>query len=191
MQNIESIHELGDALQTKAFLGREFLTWLWWKIETDGSSIDAGGDLGSVEMWVADKVVFVVPGMDQQVQTLKGGDPSRTLEASAALLTGKMVKELRVGSRIDSDVEIGFTLKAPGLSPSGIKVVRAADMAAEDIIDDSDRTISDVETIVNLTDGLFELFLTERTNRDWEKSTLSTIRSWVQDRKERRSKYYH
>ena len=32
-----------DILREKAFLGREFLTWLWFKSEQTGGSIDVPG----------------------------------------------------------------------------------------------------------------------------------------------------
>ena len=66
------------------FLGEEFLTWLWFRIETQGGDFDLPGNR-AVGLSFDDFLAFAPRDDDETEHTLKKGTPSRSAEASTAL----------------------------------------------------------------------------------------------------------
>ncbi|MGA1608479.1 MAG: hypothetical protein ACO4CT_15950, partial [Planctomycetota bacterium] len=62
------------------FLGEEFLTWLWYRLETEGGDFDLGqGTVIGVAM--DDYLEFAPLDEDETLQTMRKGMPTRSPEA--------------------------------------------------------------------------------------------------------------
>ena len=78
-----------------AFLGEEFLTWLWFRLETEGGEFELPGDR-EVGVSLDDTIVFAPHPDEETEQTLRKGLPSKSPEARAALRDGHRVRRLRL-----------------------------------------------------------------------------------------------
>ena len=77
------------------FLGEEFLTWLWFRIETDGGEFDIGRR-GKLAVSFDDFIAFAARDGDETEHTLRKGIPSRSPEASVALRNGRRLTRARL-----------------------------------------------------------------------------------------------
>ena len=88
---------------SKAFIADEFLLWLWTLAETE-KGFWVKSSLGKksvfVDLWVDDRVLLKDSGMAGAEHSIRGGDPSNSIEAAYGLHAGRCVKELKVGMQI-------------------------------------------------------------------------------------------
>ena len=74
--------------ESHGFLGEEFLTWLWFRWETQGGEFTlSGGRVVGVAL--DDFLTFAALNEDETEQTLRRGLPTRTAEARTALRQGR------------------------------------------------------------------------------------------------------
>src|SRR5271163_3483359 len=112
----------GGVSQEQAFLGRDFLTWLWFRCEAEGGEFDLGGrdGGGQTAVMVEDALALVSVDEDGSVMTLRKGTPTARPEAANALAAGMALKKARVfvarGPR-----EWQFTLDGETLDLGGLK----------------------------------------------------------------------
>lgn len=182
----EHVDHLTTISKAKGFLGREFLTWLWYTAETSRESltVKADGKVTSFDLWVDDRVVLESGGGVSQQNVMKGGDPSQSREAAAALVTGKTVRELKVGLNVKDVGEFTAILHADELSPRSLKLPTIEGATGGPSGDDMPITtrLRQMDIFLHLLDGLFQQFLDARTSEDWEKGGLNDIRQWIKQR---------
>ena len=102
------------------FLGEEFLTWLWFCIETRGGDFDLPGDR-AVGVSFDDFLAFAPRDDDETEHTLKKGTPSRSAEASTALRSGHRLLELHLESLclLKGRIALALEVQAAALRPLG------------------------------------------------------------------------
>ena len=165
-----------ESIEQTAFLGEEFLTWLWYRSET-ADSLDLGA-LGSIAVETGDSLIL--RGGDEQdaIQvSLKGELASASAEARAALREGKRVWKAKFRLRqgdfvwpcaLNSD-SLGFT--GVGLPvPKGVPMPDGLIMRAEKL-----------EEFAQILFRLYELFLEERLPEKAWKKLESKMRDWVSE----------
>jgi hypothetical protein len=82
-------------IDTHGFLGEEFLTWLWFRWETEGGEFTLpGGRVVGVAL--DDFLSFAAQSDDETEQTLRRGLPTRTAEARTALRQGNRLRKARL-----------------------------------------------------------------------------------------------
>ncbi|SME88290.1 hypothetical protein [Pseudobacteriovorax antillogorgiicola] len=181
------VEKLLTASKSKSFLGREFLTWLWYLVEKNDSPMHVQsprtGHNYLVDIWIDDRLVLESQAAKAHVQTLKGGDPSRSVEAATALLTGKSVKEMRVGFNLDSMGDFTFNLNGSDLAPRTIALPEPpAELSQEEGFSQLSFRLKASQVLVDVIDGLFALFLDERTDETWNDKGLGEIKAWMKQR---------
>jgi hypothetical protein len=170
-----------DILREKAFLGREFLTWLWFKSDQTGGRIEVPGKK-VVEVLFLDRMTLDLSDVETpQTVTLKG-EHSELREGLAALKEGKKIEEARISLRAG---ENDFTMmlkgtwfsfgsfKTPPTLPSG---------EAEDEADVEGSFLEKaylIEEGMEIVDDLFGYFLELRISEEWDTQELPAIRRWV------------
>src|SRR2546425_237240 len=111
--------------QDKSFLGRDFLTWLWFRCEVEGGEFDLGTTPEEqVALVVEDALALVAAAPsdddDQTVMSLRKGKPTLRPEAASALGAGMTLRKARLyaarGQR-----EWHFTLDGDTLDVSSLK----------------------------------------------------------------------
>jgi hypothetical protein len=188
-QTEDHVDYLSRISEAKGFLGREFLTWLWFIAETGDSKVvlkDAqdNEDL-ELDIWVDDRLVLEnSSSTEMQESVMKGGDPSQTDEAAAALRSGKTVKEMRIGVNVTGVGEYSAILNSVDLSPRSLKLPEPD--SSENITDsDETRTMQRMQftdTFLTVLDGLFSMYMKDRIDDDWKKKGHSKISSWIKTR---------
>ncbi|MCA8970155.1 MAG: hypothetical protein KDC95_10240 [Planctomycetes bacterium] len=161
-----------------AFLGEEFLTWLWYRSETGRATFTLRD---RTEVGVSlDDFLCIGGSEDETEQTLRRGLPTRSSEATAALASGKRLVKARLILAAQHD-EWTLTLDGPRFACASVRR-----NSAEEATDSPEaRDIERIESFVRvgeLLDGIYTIFLEDRLQESFSTSTLSEMRSWVAER---------
>jgi hypothetical protein len=184
---VEHVEHLTTLTKAKGFLGREFLTWLWYVAETSSDIMSVQDEEGKkidFDLWVDDRLVLESSSAQTHSNVMKGGDPSQSHEAAAGLVTGKTVRELKLGVNIRHTGEFTAVLACDDLSPRSLKLPNPS--KPDNLADPDDlpilTRIKYTETFLTVLDGLFARFLTLRVEDHWETASLKAMRDWVKQR---------
>lgn len=186
----DHVENLTTLSQAKAFLGREFLTWLWYIAETEVDTLTLHSEelnkKVSFDIWIDDRLVLESSSGEALESHLKGGAPSQSHEAAAALLSGKQVKEMRLGLRVEDIGEYFVTLKSQDLSPRSLKLPTPDQSSDKGGTDPDELPILTrlyyLRIFSNIMDGLVQRFMALRTTEDWDAKGVKDIRSWIKSR---------
>ena len=194
-QDEVSLESIANAARTKSFLGKEFLTWFWYQAEkTDQNQLELetrSGNL-SLQIWVDDRLVLESHNSKVHMQTLRGGEPSQSLEAAASLQSGNSVKELRVGFYIRDFGEFTFALAGQNLDPRSIKLPEPPEeLAATDGFSSLSYRLKLTRIMLDALDALFQKFLHERTETQWNAKGLADIKGWIANRYHQANELLH
>ena len=147
-----------------AFLGPEFLSWLWFKTETEGPEFTLECVEGPVEVWFDDRLVVGSTLVNAQENHFKGGHPTTSLEARSALRLGKLATEARI-RLVNGSREWSLIFKAVTLSTGGVKIPAVLSK------DDEERFYERmylVEELDNMLTELLGVFLKRRVSAAWK-----------------------
>ena len=164
-----------DDVASAEFLGSEFLTWLWYMEEQNEGCFELDGELGDVELWFDDRLTMASAALDDQEDSFKGGRPTNSVEARAALKLGKLVQSAKV-RLIQGDQEWSCTLKASPLSMSGIKL---PEMLSQDLHAAFFERMMLLDHVDTLFKGLYRRFLSARLGTEWDEVHLPALHAWV------------
>jgi len=171
-----------DILKHKAFLGREFLTWLWFKSERSGGRIELPGGK-TVEVLLRDRMTLDLADADTPQTVTIRGEQSQLREGLAALKEGKKIEEARLSVRV-SDNEFTMVLKGTWFS-FGSFTTPPVLPPEEDASEEGPEgrlleKIALVEEGLEIVDDLFEQFLRLRVSASWESEEVPLIRRWIE-----------
>jgi len=167
--------DLLDKMHRVAFLGPEFLTWLWFRSETGSGEFALDPEFGDFEVWFEDKLVVGSATVNAQENLFKGGHPAGSLEARTALRLGKFATEAKLRI-VRGAQEWNFGLKAHDLCPNGIKIPGVLSKEDDEIFYERMYLVEMLDTMVK---GLFGLFLKVRISPRWAEDELPTIQRWI------------
>lgn len=167
-------------VETKRFLGQEFLTWLVHRVEEGGRGLEVDGDV--VEIHLGDRVVLA--GGPHDRLTVSGPGDVRS-EIGAGLRRGKLLDRARLviarGERrweltLDGGMLTYDGLRCPKLGPR--------DAAAQDdpraaLENDLFLRLADMEEALDVLDRLFAEFCRVRGSSAWSGRELPALRAWV------------
>ena len=166
--------DLLDRMHKVAFLGPEFLTWLWFRSETGSGEFQLDPEWGDFELWFEDKLVVGSVVVNAQENLFKGGHPAASLEARTALKLGKFATDAKLRI-VRGAQEWMFGLKATDLVPSGIKLPAVLSKEDDDRFYERMFLVEQLDTMIK---GLFGLFLKLRVSPAWA-GELATIQRWI------------
>jgi hypothetical protein len=175
-----------DITQAKAFLSSEFLLWLWHFTESPQNPVSlrllSTSQEILVKLWIEDRMVLESSDAKAHVQTLRGGEPSRSREAESALQTGKMVRELRLGLHIDPYGDFLVILNAKDLAPRSVLLPsgQADDTGLQSV--GLAYRLKMTDLLVDTLDSLFALFLEHRTDERRWAATSQSLEAWIESR---------
>ncbi|HEU18421.1 MAG TPA: hypothetical protein ENO00_03425 [Deltaproteobacteria bacterium] len=164
-----------------SFLGRDFLTWLWFKSEERGGTVMVP-DVGDVAMLFVRKLILE-SGEGPYSETVScQGMHSNLTEGKSALRRGKKIKEARIKLAVGTD-ETEFSFKADTFQFQTLKFPPSFTMEE----DENDREgrilerISIVEKGIGLMEQLFAFFLSKRTLPAWTSDEVPRMGKWMQE----------
>lgn len=161
-------------------LGREFLTWLWFKSEERGGAVQMDG-LGDVEVTFARRLALESGGGDYSESIVCQGLHAGLKEGKAALQQGKKVKEARIQLGVGPE-KFEVTLKGDQFQfqtlklPSGLAMEEEEEEKGGRILE----RIYLMEKATKTADQLFSFFLKRRLSPEWSSQDVPRIRKWVQ-----------
>ncbi|HUT71614.1 MAG TPA: hypothetical protein VMW89_13155 [Desulfatiglandales bacterium] len=169
--------EVLERVRRTEFLGRDFLTWLWFKSEANEGRFDLG-ELGMVELWFDGKVTLQSDS-DQDVETItcSGENPSLR-EARFALTKSKKVTQAKL-RLIVGDNEWSFTLDSTWLNFKSLKTPTVVHDKKDDPEGLFYERVLLIEQPLRAIDTLFSSFIKIRTSPEWGTQELPALIEWV------------
>ena len=161
-------------------LGREFLTWLWFKSEERGGAVQVSG-AADVEISFARRVALESGGGEYSESIVCQGLHAELKEGKAAIQEGKKVKEARVQLGIGPE-KFEFTLKGDSFHFQTLRFPAGVEEAEEDENDKGGRVLERIyllEKAVKTADQLFITFLKRRLSPQWASEEIPRIRKWL------------
>ncbi|BBH51868.1 hypothetical protein [Fluviispira sanaruensis] len=173
----ELLHEGLSFLQTnRAFLGREFLTWLWFKSETQNHKIMLK-NYENFHLYIDDKLVLSSSSGSVRENSLKGGTPAYAYEAGSALGSGKLVHEAKFILQ-DSERQWCFSILGEDLS---LRAIRLPAVSEADSRAHISQRIIYMQLLTDLIDELYKEYLQLRLSVQFQEE-LSNIRIWIDNK---------
>ena len=178
----DQLDEINTQSAHKNFLGREFLTWLWYFAENNEGRFEIELDDGSskaAQCWLDDRIVLFSKTGKSHEHIIKGGVPSTSDEAAVSLRAGKAVKELKVSIEVDGSGLFQATLGGEELAPKSLKLPEPKDSTDQTVLE---QRIEYMSVFSRALDSLFGKFMDERTDKLWDPTRINSIRNWIQTR---------
>ena len=156
------------------FLGREFLSWLWYQTDAEEGPLRVHGSddvTVMIDRTICLRCDFGLTGTD----TINADGPTSLPEAKAALSIGK--QPVKMGLILGCPVgEFRLTLDGPRMTVSSL--VLPEDEAEQDARARIEQRFELTADAADLLDALFELFLLKRTNKTWT-GELRKMSKWA------------
>lgn len=153
------------------YLGPEFLTWLWWRGENNPCFHHPDGT--EVYVHFDEHLEFRGERSAARRTVLRAGMPGASMEARAALRSGKSLVAARILLARGED-ELRFTLRAENLGISGLRLPTPEGDTREDRLL---ACLEAQELFVEDLDLCFTTFLKVRCAPGWE-AELAAVRAW-------------
>ena len=160
------------------FLGHEFLTWLWFIMDADQTSIvKTNKDMVSLEM---DNRIVLENSLDNRIENIRiKGDDAGLEEAKLSLQKGGVVTELNFSLK-SGDHEWKFNIKGESLNISSLKSPETGRIEKKDDIEGAVlEKIYLYEKVVSLVENLYEQFIQMRISNKWNSETVPRIKKWI------------
>ena len=161
------------------FLGEEFLTWLWFIIESNQDLIK-NFDKDFVALEVGNRIVFENRRKEAAERLSIKGDDASLEEGIIALKKGALVSELNVVYK-SAELTWQFTLKGESLNVSSLSIPSSGSVESEDDLEGIVlEKIFLFDKILNIVEKLFSHFVKLRVSDAWQGKELQRIRKWIQ-----------
>lgn len=165
-----------NRINSTRYLGREFLTWLWYRSSQQSGVFQMpGGEGGQIEVWFDAKITLEAQGDVKESNVIKAENPTETSEAHAALLNGKLVSDARL-RLVSGQKQWTLSVKADTLGISGVKIPALLSREDDDQLYERFMLIEEIEDTVH---ALFQQFMELRMDDDAWRPEIQAIRSWV------------
>ncbi|MBW2107040.1 MAG: hypothetical protein JRI36_00020 [Deltaproteobacteria bacterium] len=160
------------------FLGHEFLTWLWYIIETEQRGIRPGP--GGVSTLSLGNRVMLENRKDGTAETITiTGDEAGLEEGMLALNKGALVTELNLLFR-SGDYQWRFTIKGESLHLVGFKGPRTGSVETQEDLEGAVlEKVYLCEQAIQYMDGIFKQFIVLRVSDDWAKKVVPRMKRWI------------
>ncbi|MDD5711368.1 MAG: hypothetical protein PHY31_01270, partial [Smithellaceae bacterium] len=159
-------------------VGREFLTWLWFRSEQRNGFIALPQE-GDIECHFLRRLVLESGDGEYSETVVCQGLHSDLKEGKEALRQGKKIREARIRLGIDA-ASWEFTLKADQFHIQSLKLPMATD--GEDAEEDREGALIErmylIEKALTTLDRLFAFFVKLRLSADWS-AEMTRMAKWV------------
>jgi hypothetical protein len=170
----------GEGQKDGGFLGREFLTWLWYKSQEREGAVKVP-NLGDLQVVFSRRIVLESGDGEFSESVVCQGLHADLKEGKTAIRHGKKIKEARIQLTRDTE-KWEFTLKADAFQfqslrlPEGMESDNPNDVEGEIL-----ERIYLAEKALQTMDQVFSLFLTKRASPQWASEEIPRIKKWVQN----------
>ncbi len=170
-------------IQEKAFIGREFLTWLWYRTELRGGVVDVPGEGDLAVSFERFIVLDTGEGTARESVTCQGPS-AELLEAKTGLRTGKKVARARIRMGRDDDQWV-FTIDGKTLDITSLKIKRGISSNDDEADDDlalEARAIEKAHMLFRACESLdllFKAFMEIRLDPDAWQEESGNLEKWL------------
>jgi hypothetical protein len=174
--------DLVDLIAEKRFIGQEFLTWLWWKSEERGGSVEIPG-FGDIVVTFEKHMLLEYGEGESSEKLICSGLQTELQEARTGLQIGKKLEQARI-KITKSDYEYNFTLAAALMEFRSVRLPKTAETETdengrpEEVEGMILERVYLFENLINTVNDLFRMFLEKRTGSGWPEE-LERVRIWV------------
>jgi hypothetical protein len=176
--NKPTMLDIAIAYNRYKFIGNEFLTWLWFTIETDQPFFKTVDETIS-SIYLGNRIVIENDINDAREMITIKGDDAGLEEGILSLRKGAVVIEMNLAYKSENQ-EWKFTLKGESLSFSGLKVPETGPVeTAEDIEGMVLEKAYLYEKPIDLVNRLFNVFLKLRSDVKWNQKTVPKMKKWI------------
>jgi hypothetical protein len=170
--------DIAVAYNRYKFLGNEFLTWLWFMIESDHDKLRIY-DTDLVSLTVGNRLVLEnIRNNVKETVTIKGDNASLE-EGLLAISKGAAVTEIHLSYKTGAQ-NWEFSLKGESLNISNLKLPETGPVETPD---DLEGVVLEkvylIEKVSGLVNNLFSHFIHLRLSNTWQNQTMSLIRKWA------------
>jgi hypothetical protein len=160
------------------FLGDEFLTWLWFIIETQQDEI-RNLDQDPILLEIGNRMALENRRSNAvETITIKGDDAGLE-EGLMALKKGALITELNLVFRI-AEQKWQFSIKGESLNISGLKTPETARPETKEEVEGFVlEKIYLYDKLIQFFDILFKRFVHQRTSDRWDSEVIPRIRNWI------------
>jgi len=180
-ENLLIINQTGEAKEKPAdisLIGREFLTWLWYKSEERGGRIAVAKD-EEVELNFLKRIVLEAGEGEYSQGVVCHGIHAELKEGKEAIRQGKKVKEAGI-KLIYNQNEWEFTFRADSFNFQSLRLpVMDWQETPEDPSGHLLERIYLIENAVKTMSNLYESFLRIRFSSQWEENELKLLSGWL------------
>lgn len=174
--------DLVDLMVEKRFVGQEFLTWLWWKSEERGGSIEITQE-GDITVAFEKHMLLESGEGESSEKIICTGLQTELQEARTGLQMGKKLEQARIVINHNSH-EYSFTLAGALMEYRNIRLPKTE--ATENDKSTNPEEIEGMileriflfEELLRIVNTLFSMFLKVRLGEKW-RDELQKIRLWV------------
>ncbi len=173
--------DIATAYNKYKFLGNDFLTWIWYLIETGQNISDLIHFAEPVTLEIGNSLVLENRLGDKSKEniTIKG-DQAGLEEGTTALKKGAHVTQMNLFCKIGED-EYRFTIKGESFNVTGLKTPKT----------DLSKSGDEIEGLVlekaafcfkifQVIDTLFLNFLEKKVSDEWKSKELQSIKRWIE-----------
>jgi len=166
--------ELSELIESRRFLGSEFLMWLWFKSEAFDGLFEVR-DHGQVEVQFDDRLTLEAYLAETERNVFKGGSPAASPEAQTALREGKRPTRARLRV-IKEGREWRFKYKAEGCDLSTLEIPSLLSERDDEQLYERMQLIDEIEQIL---DELYREFIVLRTSDAWREGLVPALNDWI------------
>ncbi len=173
--------DIATAYNKYGFLGNEFLTWLWFIIETDQNITQIMASKDPVAFHIGNSLVLenTLGDKSKEKITIKG-DRAGLEEGTTALKKGAKVTEMNLVCTLGQEEEYNFTIKGDSFNITGLKTPASGGDGSDDELEGM--VIEKALLLFRITqviDTLFLTYLDQRIADDWKNKGLRQMRAWI------------
>jgi hypothetical protein len=179
--NQQIAKKIAEATVTKedtSLIGREFMTWLWFKSEERNGRISLSPD-DEVELNFLKRIVLEAGEGEYSQGVVCHGIHAELKEGKEAIRQGKKVKEAGL-KLMHNQNEWEFTLKADNFHFQSLKLPMAEWQESDE--DPSGKMLERIyliENAVKAIDQLYNLFLNIRYSAQWDEKEVKLLTKWL------------
>ena len=167
----------GELQETRRFLGREFLAWLWFESELFEQRFSIA-EFGDCEVWLERSITLESNGEREiEKSKLTGEAPSGRPEAREALRQGKLPTQAKLVVK-RGEQDFSLVLDADTLGLSGVKIPALLKGDGDDPFYERIQLIEELEGAV---ESLYRAFLLLRLDPSWGRAVMPAIRAWMRE----------